>query len=236
MKKREARQRAYAKNQLHSIIEKGDIAGLLLALFSIVVVKIITTIVKVVCGLLKQIGNLVVAMTYTTIFAIQLTVARHRALQGKDQRIRWFGRASILRAADILVFARCWPLVPNTLVARQVLKAANKAAIIGLQSGGLTEEEARIWIARIKWQTVPQPAQESEAQSNPRYIKVRRLSHQPPDVQFTPSSAGSDLPLPQLTQKAKISVEDAEVIGESDEVAWLVDEEPEAAPQNRMVK
>ena len=103
--KRGARPKAYAKNQLHSMIEKGDVAGLLLALFSIVVVKIIVTLVKAFCGLLKEIGNLVVAMTYTAIFVIQLTTARHRALQGKDQRIRWFGRATILRAADILVLA-----------------------------------------------------------------------------------------------------------------------------------
>src|SRR5262245_25576503 len=165
MKRKPARQHAYAKNQLHSMIEKGDIAGLLLALFSIVVVKIIATVVMAICGLLKEIGNLVVAMTYTTIFAIQLTVAQHRAFQGKDQRTRWFGRATILRAADILVFARCWPLVPNTFVARQVLKAASKAAIIGLQAGDLNQEEAQIWIARIKRQTVPQSAQGSEAQS-----------------------------------------------------------------------
>jgi hypothetical protein len=236
MKRRRARPKAYAKNQLHSMIEKGDIAGLILALFSIIFVKIISTLVKVICGLLKEIGNLVVAMTYTTIFAIQLTVARHRALQGNDQRIRWFGRATILRAADILVFARCWPLVPNTFVARQVLKVASKAAIIGLQSGDLTQEEARIWIARIKRQTVPQPAQVSEGQSHPLYVKVRRSSHQTPDVQVTSSSAGSAPPLPQLTQRAKLSLEEAEVTSGSDEAARFLDEKPEEAPQNRMVK
>lgn len=84
MKRRPARPQAYAKNQLHSMIEKGDIAGLLLALFSIVVVKIIATLIKAICWLLKEIGNLVVAMTYTIVFAVQLTGARHRALQGKD--------------------------------------------------------------------------------------------------------------------------------------------------------
>jgi hypothetical protein len=236
MKRRPARPNAYAKNQLHSMIEKGDIAGLILALFSIVVVKIIATLLKVLCGLLKEIGNLVVAMTYTTIFAIQLTVARHRALQGNDQRIRWFGRASILRAADILVFARCWPLVPNTFVARQVLKVASKAAIIGLQSGDLTEEEARIWIARIKQQTVPQPAQVTDAQSHPLYVKVRRPSRQTPDVYITSSSAGSAPPLPHLPQRAKMSLEDAEVTSGSDEAAWLIDEEPGETQQNRMVK
>ena len=236
MKKRQARPKAYARNQLHSMIEKGDVAGVILALFSIIVVKIIVTLVKAFCGLLKEIGNLVMAMTSTTTFAIQFTTARHRALQGKDQRIRWFGRASILRMADILVFARCWPLVPNTFVARQVQKAASKAAIIGLQSGDLTEEEARIWVARIKRQTVPQPAQLREAQSHPLYVKVRRPPHQPPDVQATSSSAGSDLPLPQLTQKAKMPAGNAEVTGKSDESDWFLDEEPELEPQNRKVK
>lgn len=236
MKRRGARPKAYAKNQLHSMIEKGDVAGLLLALFSIVVVKTIVMLVKAIYWLLKKVRDLVVATTYTTIFAIQLSIARYRALQGKDQRIRWFGRATILRAADILVFARCWPLVPNTFFARQVLKAANKAAIIGLQSGDLTEEEARIWIARIKWQTVPQPAQVSEAQSHPLYVKVRRPSHQTPDLQVTSSSAGSDLPLPQITQKAKMSAEDTEVTSESDEAVWFLNEESRETPKNRMVK
>ena len=87
MKRRAAKPKAYAKNQLHSMIEKGDIAGLLLALFSITVVKVIVTLVKVICGLLKKIGKLVVAVTHTAIFAIQLSAARHRALQGKDQRM-----------------------------------------------------------------------------------------------------------------------------------------------------
>jgi hypothetical protein len=236
MKKREARQRAYAKNQLHSMIEKGDVAGLLLALFSIVVVKIIATLVKTIFGLLKEIGYLVVAMTYTTIFAVQLTVARHRAMQGKDQRIRWFGRASILRAADILVYARCWPLVPNTFVARQVLKAAGKATIIGLQSGDLTQEEARDWIVRIKRQAMPKTAQVSEAQSHPLYVEVRRPPHQSSDLQILSSSAGSAPPLPKFSQKAKTPIEEAEVINGSDETVCFLDGEPEEAPQNRKVK
>ena len=141
-----------------------------------------------------------------------------------------------MRAADILVFARCWPLVPNSFVARQVLKAAGKAAIIGLQAGDLNQEEARNWIVRIKRQTMPQPAIESEAQSHPLYVNVRRPSHQPADVEATLSSAGSAPPLPQHTQKANMPVDEAEGISGSDEAACCLEEEPEVPPQNHMVK
>ena len=199
MKRRQASQHAYAKNQLHTMIERGDIAGLILALFSILVIKTFVALVRVFFRLVKKLGSLAVATTYTTIFAVQLAVARNRALQGIDERTRWFGRATIMRAADVLIFARCWPLRPNTFVARQVLKVAGKAAIIGLQSGDMTPEEARVWLTRIKRQTVPRPAQASEAQSHPLYVRVRKASHQITDVLAMSSSAGSEPPLSQHT-------------------------------------
>jgi hypothetical protein len=236
MKRRWARPHAYAKNQFHSMIERGDWAGLLLALFSVGVVKIVVALVGAFFSLLKRIGNLVVATMHTTLFAVQLTVARHRALQASDERTRWFGRATILRAADILVFARCWPLLPNAFVAHQVLKVAGKAAIIGLQSGDMTQEEARVWLARIRRQTTPQPAQASEAQAHPLYVKVRRSPRQASDVQAISSSAGSEPPLTQLIRTAEMSVEEVDVSGMLDEVSRLLDEEQGNHQQNRMLK
>lgn len=236
MKRRRARQNAYAKNQLHSMIEKGDVAGLILALFSIVAVKTIATVIKVLGRLLMEIWNLIVATIRTSIFAIQLAVAGHRALEGSDERIRWFGRASILRAADILVFARRWPLVPNTFVARRVLKVAGNAAVIGLQAGDLTQEEARTWLARIKRQTMPESARAVEANSHPLYVKVRRPSHRASDIRVTSSSAGSDPPMPQNTRTTAMSVEDLDINKPPDEVSRLLEEQPEVPHHNRMAK
>jgi hypothetical protein len=182
-----------------------------------------------------MIGKLVAATTYTTIFAVQLAVARNRALQGNDERTRWFGRASIMRAADVLVFARCWPLKPTTFVARNVLKAAGKAAIIGLQSGDITPEEARIWLARIKQQTVPRPAQASEGNSHPQYVRARKPFRQASGGHVISSSAGSDLPLPQRSEAAG-SVGDSDLSEMPDEVTRLLDEGLGSIRHNRMMK
>jgi hypothetical protein len=236
MKRRRARQHAYAKNQLHTMIERGDFAGLILALFSIVVIKSVVALVSTFFRLVKKIVSVAVATTYTTIFAIQVAVARNRALQGSDERTRWFGRATIMRAADVLVFARCWPLRPNTFVARHVLKVAGKAAIIGLQSGDMTPEEARGWLTRIKRQTVPRPAQASEAQSHPLYVRVREASRVNTDVYYLSSSAGSEPPVPQLTQPAEVSVDDNDVDGLPDEVSRLLNEKQGSIRQNRIMK
>jgi hypothetical protein len=185
---------------------------------------------------LRMIGNLVVSTTYTTIFAVQLAVARNRALQGNDERTRWFGRATIMRAADILIFARCWPLRPSTFVARHVLKVAGKAAISGLQSGDLTPEEARTWLARVRQQTLPRSEQASEAQSHPLYVRVKKPSHQTSDVNAISSSAGSQPPVPRLTRTADTPAEDIDVSGTPDEVSRLLNEEQENTRRNRMMK
>lgn len=236
MKSRRARQHAYAKNQLHTMIERGDVAGLILALFSIVVIKSIVVLVRAFFRLVRNMGSLVVATTHNAIFAIQLAVARNRALQGNDERTRWFGRATIMRAADILVFARCWPLRPNTFFARHVLKVAGKAAIIALQSGDMTPEEARGWITRIKRQTVPRPAQASEAQPHTLYVRVRKPSRLTSDVYGLSSSAGSEPPVPKFTRAAEMPAEENDLIGLPDEVSRLLSEEQGSIRQNRMRK
>jgi len=103
MKRRWARQHAYAKDQLHTMIERGDISGLILALFSILVIKTFVALVRAFFRLVKKLGNLAVATTYTTIFAVQVAVARNRALQGNDERTRWFGRATIVTRENLRV-------------------------------------------------------------------------------------------------------------------------------------
>jgi hypothetical protein len=218
------------------MIDRGDIAGLILAMFSIVVVKTIVALVRALFGLWRMLSNLVVATMYTTMFAVQLAVARNRAVQGNDERTRWFGRASIVRAADVLFFARCWPLKPTTFVARNVLKTAGKAAIIGLQSGDMTPEEARIWLARIRQQTVPRPAQASESNTHTQYVRARKPFRPASDVHAISSSAGSEPPLPQRTLAVGMSVEDIDKSGLSDEVSRLLTEKQGEIRQNRMMK
>jgi hypothetical protein len=218
------------------MIERGDIAGLILALFSILVTKTIVALVRGFFKLVSKLASLAIATMYTTIFAVQVAVARNRALQGNDERTRWFGRATIMRAADVLIFARCWPLKPNTFVARHVLKVAGKAAIIGLQSGDMTPEEARGWLTRIKRQTAPRPAQASEAQSHPLYVRVRKASRQTSDGDAMSSSAGSAPPMPQLTRTAEMPDEDNDVNEMPDEVSRLLNEKQGSIRQNRMMK
>jgi hypothetical protein len=233
MKRRRARQHAYAKNQLHTMIERGDIAGLILALFFIIVVRTVVALVRGFFSLVKKIGSLVVATTHTTIFAIQLAVARNRALQGSNERTRWFGRATITRAADIIVFARCWPLKPNTFVARRVLKIAGDAAIIALQSGDMTPEEARIWLSQIKQQSIHRSAQATEAQSHPLFVRVRQRQADASEKRTTASTTASQPPVPLVVRQVEPPLEDIDPGDMPDDVSQLLDEEREVIQRNR---
>ena len=236
MNRKQVKNSAFAKHQLQSMLERGDIARLLLALFFIVCIKTFLSLIKVLLGLVRGTVNLAIDTVRTTVFAVQLAVARNRALRAADARTRWFGRATIMRMADILVFARCWPLRPNTFVARRVLKAAGAAAIIGLQSGDMTPEEARIWLAQIKRETTPRPAQSTETAAHPMYVRMRTNRQSSSDISPTVSNAGSQPSSPEVSPVEEIPFEEMNPGDESDEILRFLDKEQGFNHPNRMMK
>jgi hypothetical protein len=236
MNRNRAKNQANAKHPLKSMLERKEIAGFTLTLFFIVVVKTFVVLAKALFWLLRKAVNLVAATMHTTIFAVQLAVAQRRASQANDERTRWFGRATLMRAADIIVFARCWPLRPNTFVARRVLKAASAAAIIGLDSGDMSLEEAQTWLAQIKRQTLIRTTQSVQVQIHPLYVRRGLTQRRGPSTHAVTSSAGSEPPTPSFSSAAEMSLEDMNSEEAPDDVSLPIDEESEIIQHNQIAR